>query len=163
MPATIFRMDAQVQGLDRIMAKLESSHLLDDPFNDGIADIVLKWEGDAKREVGVDTGQGRRNITHQVDRRRRLGRVGFTVRHLRYHHGDFDEKKTHTKPHFPPLDPLRAWARRHGIPVFAVALAIARRGTAFNPFLSKAMKMNEGYVKQRVGRIMDDIGRKWGG
>jgi hypothetical protein len=34
-----------------------------------------------------------------------------------------------TKPHMPPISALQAWADRHGIPVWAVALKIARDGT----------------------------------
>ena len=34
-----------------------------------------------------------------------------------------------TRPHFPPIAALQGWADRHGIPVWAVALKIAREGT----------------------------------
>jgi hypothetical protein len=34
-----------------------------------------------------------------------------------------------TRPHFPPIDKLQGWADRHGIPVWAVAMKIAREGT----------------------------------
>ena len=83
--------------------------------------------------------------------------MGTNKNYARYVHGDFDEKKKRSKPHFPPLDPLRTWARRHGIPVFAVALAIARRGTPFVPFLTMGMKDSEGFIKDRVRRLGDDI------
>ena len=43
-----------------------------------------------------------------------------------------------TRPHWPPRAPLEGWARRHGVPVFVVQRAIARKGTRARPFLLPA-------------------------
>ena len=45
-----------------------------------------------------------------------------------------------TKPHFPPIEAIRGWAERHGIPPFALAMSIARKGTKANPWLERTVK-----------------------
>lgn len=156
---TMFRMEGRWVGLDKVMAKLDADNLLDDPLNDFLTDSVLHIEAGAKRNAPTSGAGGgiRQNITHEVDKGKKQGRVGTNKNYAVYVHGAFDEKKKRTRPHFPPLDPLRTWAQRHGIPVFAVALAIARRGTPFVPFLSMAMKDSESFIKDRVRRLGDDI------
>jgi hypothetical protein len=47
-----------------------------------------------------------------------------------------------SRPHFPPLAPIREWCRRHGIPeskAYPIALAISKRGTPAMPFLEPAL------------------------
>ena len=156
---TMFRMEGRWVGLDKVKAKLDADNLLDDPLNDFLTDSVLHIEGKAKHHAPTSGAGGgiRQGITHEVDKRKRQGRVGSSKKYAVFVHGAFDEKKKRTRPHFPPLDPLRTWARRHGIPVFAVALAIARRGTPFVPFLSMAMKDSETFIKDRVRRLGDDV------
>jgi hypothetical protein len=39
-----------------------------------------------------------------------------------------------SKPHFPPIEALQGWADRHGIPVWAVARKIAKKGTKARRF-----------------------------
>ncbi len=50
-----------------------------------------------------------------------------------------------TRPHFPPIDAIEPWARRHGIPAFLVARSIARKGTKPKPFMTwaKEAKAND--------------------
>jgi hypothetical protein len=46
-----------------------------------------------------------------------------------------------TRPHFPPLEPIREWCRRHSIPeeaAYAIALKISRTGQPARPFLFPA-------------------------
>lgn len=45
-----------------------------------------------------------------------------------------------TKPHFPPIEAIRGWAERHGIPPGALAQSIAKKGTKANPWLDRAVK-----------------------
>jgi HK97 gp10 family phage protein len=48
-----------------------------------------------------------------------------------------------SRPHFPPLDPIREWCRRHRIPesaAYPIALKIARKGTPALPFLFPALE-----------------------
>lgn len=158
---TMFRV--QVTGLETLEKKLDSASLLTAPVKDALTDIGGTLEAKAKQEIPVDTGTGRRNITHKVEGGNppRAVRVGFSHRYLRFVHGDFDETKTRTRPHFPPIAPLRSWARRHGIPVFAVALGIARRGTPFVPFLTRAFQDKQDYIRNRFVRMAREIEGRW--
>ncbi len=58
-----------------------------------------------------------------------------------------------TAPHFPPLDAIRAWCARKGIPVsaaFPIARAISERGTPERPWLYPAYKVG---IRRHVDRI----------
>lgn len=70
-----------------------------------------------------------------------------------------------TAPHFPPIDKIRAWCARKGIPesaAFPIARAISERGTPERPWLYPAyvvgMRGHVGRVRQYVlsalGRVL---------
>lgn len=72
-----------------------------------------------------------------------------------------------TKPHFPPIkaftgkeESLDLWARRHGMPAYPVALAIARRGTKPNKYMERAADKSrddvQRFFNQAVDRIVED-------
>ena len=63
-----------------------------------------------------------------------------------------------TAPHFPPLDAIRAWCRRKGIPetaAFPIARAISERGTPERPWLYPAYKVG---MRRHVERIRAFVG-----
>jgi len=107
------------------------------------ASLVLV-EADARRNVVHDTRQLMNSITHRVTERGEVvtGTVGPTVAYGLY-------VEQGTRPHWPPRAPLVAWARRHGIPVFLVQRAIARRGTRARPFLVPALTKNHDKIVAR--------------
>lgn len=58
-----------------------------------------------------------------------------------------------TAPHFPPLDKIRAWCARKGIPVtaaFPIARAISERGTPERPWLYPAYRVG---IRRHVDRV----------
>ena len=61
-----------------------------------------------------------------------------------------------TQPHWPPLDALEGWAKRHGIPAFLVARAIARRGTFARPYLAPAFDAIVGYFEDDLAKIYEE-------
>jgi hypothetical protein len=64
------------------------------------------------------------------------------------------------RPHFPPLDPLRAWCRRHGIPdrlVFVIARKIAKTGQPAKPFLFPAFESERRNFVDRINSAWQDI------
>lgn len=61
-----------------------------------------------------------------------------------------------TQPHWPPLDALEDWARKHGIPAFLVARAIARRGTFARPYLAPAFDAVIGYFDADLAAIYEE-------
>ncbi len=166
--APILRIE--IRGLEEIKKKLQGGgvfrrNLLSGPLRKGLERIGQGGELLAKREVPVDTGTLRRNLTHAVDKKNppEFVRVGTDLGYSRYVHGDFNESKSRTRPHFPPIAELEGWARRHGIPVFALQRAIGRRGTPFNPFLTRIMPKIQAIARGALSKAADEIERLWSG
>jgi hypothetical protein len=61
-----------------------------------------------------------------------------------------------TQPHWPPLEALEDWARKHGIPAFIVARAIARRGTFARPYLAPAHDIVAAYFDEDLAKIYEE-------
>ena len=58
-----------------------------------------------------------------------------------------------TAPHFPPIDKIRAWCKRKGIPesaAFPIARAISERGTPERPWLYPAYKVG---IRRHIDRV----------
>jgi hypothetical protein len=110
---------------------------------------VLLVEAEARRRVVHDTRALMGSISSRVEQRGRslVGRVGPSVRYGAY-------VEVGTRPHWPPAAPLRGWARRHGLSVYVVQRAIARRGTRRRPFLVPALERNAA----RIVRLFADAG-----
>lgn len=60
-----------------------------------------------------------------------------------------------TRAHFPPMEALEDWARKHKVPVFLVARAIAKRGLPARPYLNPAFFSIEGEFFDRLKKIME--------
>jgi hypothetical protein len=82
-----------------------------------------------KEEVPVDTGRLRASVKSKVEADRLYGKQG-TI--LRVYAGAPYAKFVlfGTRPHVAPIDALRGWAERHGIPVGAVWWSIKTKGTS---------------------------------
>jgi len=62
-----------------------------------------------------------------------------------------------TAPHFPPLDKIRAWCARKGIPesaAYPIARAISERGTPERPWLYPAYKWGMARHVARIRRFV---------
>jgi hypothetical protein len=128
----------RLEGADRLAGALRRSpQVVAQEQVRAMTRSLLLVEGDARRNVRQDTRQLMNSITH---RQRMAGGalVGEVGPSLRY--GAYVERGT--RPHWPPRAPLEGWARRHGVPVYAVQRAIARRGTRARPFLVPAYEKN---------------------
>jgi HK97 gp10 family phage protein len=58
-----------------------------------------------------------------------------------------------SRPHFPPLEPIREWCRRHRIPesaAYPIALKIAKNGTPAAPFLYPALEVERHNFEQMI-------------
>lgn len=58
-----------------------------------------------------------------------------------------------SRPHFPPLEPIRQWCRRHSIPesaAYAIALKIAKNGQAPKPYLFPAFEQERPYFEATI-------------
>jgi hypothetical protein len=147
MPVTL-----RLQGADELTRKLNRSpQLTAAAQHQAMTASLLLVEGDARRNVRHDTRRLMNSLTHQIAGRgtRLVGRVGPSV-----HYGLYVERGT--RPHWPPRAPLEGWARRHGVPVFAVQRSIARRGTRARPFLVPAFLRNA----ERIVRLFAQAGAR---
>lgn len=64
-----------------------------------------------------------------------------------------------TRPHFPPLEALEAWARHHGFEsAWPICKAIAKRGLPARPYLGPAYDDFKGELLIRLQKVM---GKKW--
>ena len=53
-----------------------------------------------------------------------------------------------SKPHMPPVDALKEWAKRHGRDPWALAMTIKKKGTKANPFMYPAWsKAHKDFMK----------------
>lgn len=61
-----------------------------------------------------------------------------------------------TRKHFPPLDALEGWAKRHGFDsAWPICKAIAERGLPARPFLLPAFLMVKDKFWKRIKRILE--------
>lgn len=61
-----------------------------------------------------------------------------------------------TKPHFPPLDALERWAKRHGFDsAWPIAKAISEKGTPARPYLFPAWLAVKDEFWRRIRRMLE--------
>jgi len=106
-------------------------------FYDAMGRATLLVMRSAQEAAPVDTGRLRGSITPTVEMRAKemLGVVGSNVIYAPF-------VEYGTRPHWPPPGALATWARRHGVPEFVIARAIARYGTKPQPYLGPALDDN---------------------
>jgi HK97 gp10 family phage protein len=94
-------------------------------------------QANIKRLDAFDTGGLHDSIKVTVSPQGLSVGVASTSRHAPY-------VEFGTRPHFPPLEPIRQWCISRGLPAsaaFPVARKIAERGTPERPFLYPAFKV----------------------
>jgi phage gpG-like protein len=96
----------------------------------------------------INTGHLRDSILVEMTDNKLAAEIGPTVDYGAY-------VEFGTQPHFPPLAALEDWARKHGIPAFLVARAIARRGTFARPYLAPAFDVVIGYFEADLAAIYE--------
>lgn len=127
------QITVRVTGLAEAERKL-GPQVLARPVRNWFERSTIAIQNEARERAPVDTGRLRNNIMRQIDSSLvpRWGLVGTDVHYSVYVHQG-------TRPHWPPIAPIRAWARRHRVNPYAVQRAIARRGTRARPFLRDGM------------------------
>lgn len=63
-------------------------------------------------------------------------------------------------PHWPNIDALQGWADRHGIPVWAVAASIAKKGTEPRKVFEKAFNDLDKQVNSELRQFAEAIASK---
>lgn len=126
---------------------------------DGLNAFGIAVQSQARRNLtdlpAVDTGRLRSSIkVEDVTRETQINvRVGTDVNYAA-------AVEFGSKPHFPPLEPIREWCRRHNIPesaAYAIALNISRNGQAAKPYLFPAYEQErpnfQEYIKEGWRRL----------
>jgi hypothetical protein len=62
-----------------------------------------------------------------------------------------------SKPHFPPIEALQGWADRHGVPVWAVARKIAKKGTKARRFWKPTFDDLDKHVAGEVSDFGEEL------
>lgn len=124
-------------------------HLVVDPYvNTAIKKSIINFERAAKIETPVDTGNLRQSYESK------FWYLEWELRNTRKYWIFVHEP---TRPHTPPLDAITPWARRKGIPAWAVWMSIKKKGTKWNPWMTRAMEQEEWRVEQFFSREMDKL------
>ena len=143
----------EIRGLEEAQAKAEqvARDLRGPPFLQGMRDATLIVQRAAKINAPVDTGRLRASIMPEVRRGPTVqGIVGSNVKYAPY-------MELGTKPHFPPLQALATWARRHGMTAWNVAISIARKGTKARRYLQKAVEDNSDKIVNLLDKVVARI------
>ena len=135
-----------------LQAALKDPQLIAGPVRDFLSQSAYAVEFSAKELAPVDTGHMRDEIVT------RLGPVrAIVISPVVYSpYVEFG-----TRPHFPPPGALQPWARRHGISAFALARAIARRGTKAHPFMRPALEKNKPNIRLFLADAVKAIEKRW--
>lgn len=143
----------EVTNLAEIRSKLAQFPEKSAPhLNEAIRKTLIAIQREAMVRAPVDTGKMRSSW------RVSLGRLtGSLVNSSSY--AVFME--TGSRPHFPPIKAITPWANRHGIPPFAVARSIARKGIKpkhfFKGAISTSERMAQHFFDDALKKIVQSI------
>lgn len=144
--------DVKLIGFKEFAKSLGASNsLIEKHGRDAILDSIAKIDSTAKANVTVDTGKLKKSIKHNLKRT-----SGEVVVDSKY--GAAIEFGT--RPHFPPVAPLEAWAKRKlgrsGLG-FVVARKIAQKGTKAQPFFNPAINDSIIFLENRFRSALEAI------
>lgn len=149
------QISIEVQGLDQLVAQFSRS-----------PDIVAKHTAKALMEAAIFTqGKIRDETPVFEDRLRnsimfaRLGafsvRVYTNVKYAVYVHEG-------TRPHAAPMEPIKRWADKKGIPAGAVWWQIFHHGTKANPFFKRGASKAEPGINRIFDKTLDRVANDLG-
>lgn len=145
----------------QLRRNLQTEYTIGAPVRDYLENTTELIRDTARRESPVDLGEMRKSHVAVVDPRPvpQWGRMEVQARGRNnapypvfVHEG--------TRPHWPPIEAIRPWAERHGIPPFVLARSIAEKGTRANPWLERTLNMI-GPRLRNLGRLSRNIVRRW--
>lgn len=121
-------------------------------INDAIKKSILSLLGSARRFAPVDQGF-LRGGGMQTRFSTLKGTLENTSPYAMFVHEG-------TKPHWPPLDAIEPWAKRHGIPAFLVARKIATKGTEAKPFFNQAIDEEQKTMDNLFEKALNNLVNK---
>jgi hypothetical protein len=121
-----------------------------------VGDIALKMQARARAylrtEPAMDTGNLANSILAELSPTAIEAEIGPVAKYGPY-------VEFGTRPHFPPMEALEAWARHHGFEsAWPICKVIAERGLRARPYLGPAYEDFAGELMIRLQRVM---GKEW--
>jgi hypothetical protein len=132
-----------VNGADEVAANIkrfkeEAIAATKDALNEQALNIRSQAIQNITDLPAVDTGRLRSSIAIEIFDDGLARRIGTDVPYAAYI--EFGQR-----PHMPPIEPIKEWCRRHGIPeeaAYAIALKIAKDGQPAKPWLFPAYEQH---------------------
>lgn len=122
-----FTIDVDMENLQKVAGSLE-----------GIPDRLTELAAlDLESHLRRNSSKGKTGQLQAKWRSERRGSgqwaVGTPVKYAEY-------VDTGTRPHTPPMKPIKEWAEFRGLPWFPIWLSIVRRGTKAHPYLDRSIQ-----------------------
>lgn len=138
----------QLIGDKELKRKLVSSRA-DGPVNRFLDRGAFYLQGKAREGAPVDTGRLRNSIGTETPNDR-VRSIGPSVDYGRY-------VEEGTSPHYPPLDALWGWSKRHGMDPWALQQSIGMWGTEAQPYMEPAAEETETFMVTIVPVLAAEI------
>lgn len=149
-------IEYKIEGFDELIEKAEKLNGHIPGILKNLLDNCTKSvEAKAKDAVPHDSGVLRASITSLIDPSPLpvWGRVGPSKTYGAY-------VEFGTKPHWPPIEPLKAWARRHHISPYVLAAKIAKYGTPAQPYMAPSLEKSKDDIAKFVQETGEQIARE---
>jgi len=154
-------IEIELTNLQEFLDAIEPDTLIGPPMRKAHKQSVIALEGAAKGRTPLDTGRAKGSITHHLDSSPipLWSSVGSPVKYI-------PPLEYGRKPgKMPPIDDLKLWARRKGIPssaVYAIALKIKRKGTKGAHMFKRSFKDNEARIKRLFENALKEMQDRFG-
>lgn len=149
-------MEIEVKyNVNDLALKLNPNKLLPDPmkkfFNQSLLSIQRNVAKNTKRDTGALMGRLLQPECRQID----SATIPMWGRYTSGEHQYVAYVEYDTRPHFPPLDAITPWAKRHNRIPFLVARAIAKHGTKGAHMFEKGYKEST----DDINRYLDEAAK----
>lgn len=117
-------------------------------FTHRVEQATLAAQRMAQRNAPINDGDLRQNIKVDMDKG---NNIQGTVTSQQGYSAPVEYG---SKPHMPPVDALRDWAKRKGIDPWAVAMSIKKKGTRSHPFMFPAWHKAQNDLLKGLRRVL---------
>lgn len=146
------KFNFRVEGKDKAIAILKSAReLAPHLIMQELEKSGFRIEADAKKNCAVDMGGTRASIQARAVSTTNGPAVEVSCAKTGLY------LEFGTRPHMPPVESIKAWAVRHGIPesaAYAIALHIKQYGTPAQPFMFPAYEAERPEFIRNVGKAV---------